>query len=48
MKEINRILRPGGIVYISVPFIFPFNKDPQDLYRFTSYGIKVFVKILNV
>jgi SAM-dependent methyltransferase len=41
MKEIYRILRPGGFVYASVPFIFPFNKDPQDLYRFTSDGIKV-------
>jgi SAM-dependent methyltransferase len=41
MKEIYRILRPGRIVYASVPFIFPFNKDPQVLYRFTSDEIKV-------
>jgi len=41
MKEIYRILRPGGIVYVSVPFIFPYNNDPYDNYRFTSDGIMI-------
>lgn len=41
MKEIHRILRPGGILYVSVPFMFPFNNDPYDFYRFSSDGVKV-------
>ena len=41
MKEIKRILRPGGILYVSVPFIFPLSSDPYDCYRFTSDGLKI-------
>jgi len=41
MKEIYRILRLGGVVYANVPFIFPFHKDPQDIYRFISDENKV-------
>lgn len=41
MEEIYRILKPGGIVYISVPFIFPFHAAPYDFYRFSSKGIMI-------
>jgi SAM-dependent methyltransferase len=41
VKEIFRILKPGGIVYINVPFIFPFHADPDDFYRFSYKGIEI-------
>ncbi|MEO5378023.1 MAG: class I SAM-dependent methyltransferase [Magnetococcus sp. DMHC-6] len=41
MKEIFRILKPGGILYINVPFVFPFHADPDDFYRFSYKGIAI-------
>lgn len=41
MKEIYRILRPGGVAYVGVPFMFPFDTDPYNFYRFYSDGVKI-------
>ena len=41
VKEMYRILKPGGIIYINVPFVFPFHADPNDFYRFTYKGIDI-------
>lgn len=41
IKEIFRILKPGGIAYINIPFIFPFHGDPSDFYRFSYKGIEI-------
>lgn len=41
MKEILRILKPGGVLYVSVPFVFPFHSDPYDNYRFSSDGVRI-------
>jgi len=38
-KEIHRILKSGGRVILSVPFIFPLHDRPYDFYRFTKYGL---------
>jgi len=41
VAEIYRILKPGGLLYINVPFVFPFHADPDDYYRFSCNGIKI-------
>jgi len=41
VHEMHRILKPGGIVYVNVPFIFPFHGDPDDFYRFSYKGIEI-------
>lgn len=40
LGEISRVLRPGGELYISVPFIYPIHDAPNDYWRFTRYGIE--------
>lgn len=40
VREIHRVLRPGGVVYLSAPFVFPDHAPPDDLYRFSPNGIR--------
>lgn len=35
-----KILKPGGQVIITSPFVFPIHDRPYDLYRFTKYGLE--------
>lgn len=44
MEEVYRVLKPGGYVYVSVPFIFPFHADPSDYYRFSAEGVDLLCK----
>lgn len=38
-SEIHRLLKPGGALILSTPFIFPLHDRPYDFYRFTKYGL---------
>jgi SAM-dependent methyltransferase len=40
-SEIFRVLRPGGIVLVTVPFLYPYHGHPDDYRRFTAAGIRV-------
>lgn len=44
VKEFWRILKSGGLVYISVPFIVGFHASPYDYYRWTEEGVKQLMK----
>lgn len=37
VSETLRCLRPGGIAFISVPWMFEAHMEPQDYHRFSSY-----------
>ena len=39
VKEINRVLKPGGKVIISIPFLQEVHADPEDYQRYTPYGL---------
>ncbi len=40
IKEMRRVVRPGGFVYISIPFLVPFHASPNDYTRLTHEGLK--------
>ena len=41
VQELYRILKPGGIVHIDVPFIQGYHPDPTDYWRFTIDGLRL-------
>ncbi len=40
-REIARITKPGGVVYVDAPFMQGYHADPEDYWRFTCNGLKV-------
>ncbi len=40
VKEMERVLKPNGLVYIQVPFILGYHPDPDDYWRFTRTGVQ--------
>lgn len=38
-QEMGRVLKPGGVAIVSVPFTFYLHGQPDDYYRFTRYGL---------
>ena len=44
LREINRILKSGGKLFITSPFVFNEAKEPSDYWRFTSEGLEKLFK----
>ncbi len=42
--ETYRVLKPGGILIFSVPFVFPLHDRPFDYFRFTKHGIELLLR----
>jgi SAM-dependent methyltransferase len=40
LREINRILKPNGVLIISVPHLSRLHEEPHDYYRFTKYALR--------
>ena len=38
-REIERVLRPGGRLFCSVPFLVPIHADPYDFLRYTGWAL---------
>lgn len=41
-REVFRVLKPGGLVYATVPFMQGYHGNPDDYYRFTASGFPFF------
>lgn len=44
LEEIYRVLKPGGHLILTTPFLVPVHEAPYDFYRYTPYGLQHLVK----
>jgi len=47
LDEIKRVLKKGGMLIFSVPFIYQAHATPYDYFRFSEYGLKEICKSYN-
>ena len=40
LKEIGRVLRPGGHAIMTLPAVWPLHEEPFDFFRYTKYGLQ--------
>jgi SAM-dependent methyltransferase len=44
IKEVLRVTKPNGLIYISVPFMYPLHSWPYDYYRLTEFKLRTLFK----
>lgn len=44
VKEIHRVLKSGGLLYVVTPFIIGYHSSPGDYYRWTTSGLRELLK----
>lgn len=40
VREMARVLQPGGALYLQVPFVLGYHPGPEDYWRFTGAGVR--------
>jgi SAM-dependent methyltransferase len=48
VKECRRILKPGGVFLVGVPFQQRIHRAPQDFWRFTEFGVRWLLREFTV
>jgi SAM-dependent methyltransferase len=44
LRELRRLLAPGGELWLTVPFVWELHEEPHDYFRYTSYGLRSLVE----
>jgi SAM-dependent methyltransferase len=40
MQEVIRVLKPGGLFFFTLPFLWPLHDSPYDQFRYTPFALK--------
>lgn len=44
LLEVSRVLRDGGTLILTVPFMEPIHEEPRDYYRFTPFSLRLLLE----
>jgi len=44
IAEARRLLRPGGNLILSTPFMWPLHEEPRDFFRYSPHGLRHLLK----
>lgn len=42
--ELHRVLKPGGVIILSTPFLCRLHEEPHDYFRYTSHGLRILLE----
>jgi 2-polyprenyl-3-methyl-5-hydroxy-6-metoxy-1,4-benzoquinol methylase len=48
LQEIHRVLKPGGTLILTCPFLQVLHETPNDFFRYTYYGLSELMKNANL
>lgn len=43
ISELSRVLKPGGRIWIQMPFAYPYHEGPEDYWRASPQGLRVWL-----
>ena len=43
IAELGRVLKPGGKIWVQLPFAYPYHEGPQDYWRASPAGLRVWM-----
>ncbi|MGW8369153.1 MAG: class I SAM-dependent methyltransferase [Gammaproteobacteria bacterium] len=44
IAELYRVLKPGGMIWVQLPFLFPYHSSPHDYWRVTPDGLRIWME----
>ncbi len=44
LQEAQRVLKPGGCLVLTTPFVWPLHEAPNDYFRYTKFGLDFLLK----
>jgi SAM-dependent methyltransferase len=43
ISELHRVLKTGGLIWVQLPFAFPYHESPQDYWRVSPDGLRIWM-----